>query len=65
MDFLFFFLSSSLSQFNFLKHYDSKKKKADGVTSVVEEQEIKMNSTHQDSQRNTGSEAYSKWWASE
>lgn len=41
------------------------KKKADGVTSVVEEQEIKMNSTHQDSQRNTGSEAYSKWRASE
>lgn len=43
----------------FLKHYDSKK--AHGIISAVEEeQEIKMNSTHPNSQRNIGSEAYSK-----
>lgn len=36
-------------------------KKAHGIISAVEEeQEIKMNSTHPNSQRNIGSEAYSK-----
>lgn len=40
-------------------------KKADGIISVVEEeQEIEMNSTHPNSQRNMGSEAYSRWQAS-
>lgn len=38
---------------------------ADSLISVVEEQETKMNSTHPNSQRNIGSEAYSKWQASE
>lgn len=41
-------------------------KRVEGIISVVEEeQEIKTNSTHSNSQRNMGGESYSKRQASE